>query len=70
VTYVNQKLGEMLESHLAEIKQQGESKLRHPEPLAIETFSTPHYTEKTGGIPPPPDTSSNYAWETFDKPNR
>jgi hypothetical protein len=29
-----QNLAETLEPHLAEIKHQGESKLRHPEPLA------------------------------------
>jgi hypothetical protein len=37
-------------SDLAEIKQQGESKLRHPEPPAHKSVSTPHYTEKTGGL--------------------
>jgi hypothetical protein len=30
----------MLETCLAEVKQQGELKLQHPETLAIEDFST------------------------------
>jgi hypothetical protein len=42
----------MLEQHLAEINHQGESKIQYPEPLAIESFSMPHYTEKTGGLLP------------------
>jgi hypothetical protein len=39
----------MLEPHLSEIKHQGESKLQHPESLAIGSFSMPLYTEKTDG---------------------
>jgi hypothetical protein len=30
---VNQGLAEMLKTHLAEVKQKGELKLQHPEPL-------------------------------------
>jgi hypothetical protein len=28
----------------------------------------PHYTEKTGGLLPPPDTGSKPSWETFSRP--
>jgi hypothetical protein len=41
----------MLEPHLAEVKQQGETKLQHPEPLACGKLLHAHYTEKTGGLP-------------------
>jgi hypothetical protein len=50
-----------------EIKHQGKSILQHPELLAIESFSTPHYTEKIGGLMPPPDANSKPAWKTFGR---
>jgi hypothetical protein len=40
----------MLEPHLAEIKQQEESKLGHPEPLELGKLLHAMYTEKTGGL--------------------
>jgi hypothetical protein len=67
----------MLEPHLAEIKHQIESKLQHTELLACRKLFLPHYTEKAGGLSPPPATTvvtaiagSKLAWETFGRPNK
>jgi hypothetical protein len=56
----------MQEPHLAKIKHQGESKLQQP----AGSFSTPHYTEKTGELPPTEDASTKPTWEIFGIPNR
>jgi hypothetical protein len=64
------KLAETLEPDLVEIKHQAESKLWHPEPLTLKSFSTPHYTEKAGGLPLQPSISSKPAWKTFGRANR
>jgi hypothetical protein len=45
-------LAETLETCLAEVKHKRELKLQHPEPLAVEGFSTSQHTERTGGPPP------------------
>jgi hypothetical protein len=45
---------ERLQPHLTEIKHQGESKFQHHEHLPLESFSMPHYTEKTSGLLQPP----------------
>jgi hypothetical protein len=44
----------MLEPHLAEIKHQEESNFDTLNPQPIQSFSMPHYTEKTRA-PVPPD---------------
>jgi hypothetical protein len=36
---------------LAEKNCPEEAKLWYPEPPAVQSFSTPHYTEKPGGLP-------------------
>jgi hypothetical protein len=54
----------MLEPHLAEKKNTNKnqnSNILNPQP--VQSFSTPRYTEKTGGAPMPPDTSYKPAWE-------
>jgi hypothetical protein len=59
----------MLEPHLAEIKQKGESKLQHPEPLAHGKLlhATLHRENRRAATPP--DAGSKSAWETFGRPN-
>jgi hypothetical protein len=58
-----QKLTEILEPHVAEIKQQGESKLWHPEPLArgklLHTMLHWENWRAAGSKP---------AWKTFSRP--
>jgi hypothetical protein len=44
---------EMLETHLPEIKHQGEPKLQHSEPLAHGNSSTPWFTKRTACPPSP-----------------
>jgi hypothetical protein len=41
----------MLEPHMAEKKHQEESKLHTLNPQPIQSFSTPHYSEKTERLP-------------------
>jgi hypothetical protein len=40
----------MLEPHLAEKSHQEEQNSNTPNPQPIQSFSMPHYTEKTGGL--------------------
>jgi hypothetical protein len=63
-----QNLAETLEPHLAKIKQQGESKLRHLEPLAHGKllYSTLHWENRRAATLP--DTGSKPAWETLGRP--
>jgi hypothetical protein len=47
-----QNLAETLESHLVEIKHQGESKLQHPEPLALgKLHTTLHWENRKSAGP-------------------
>jgi hypothetical protein len=41
----------MLEPHLAEKKHQEELNSDTLNPQPVKSFSMPHYTEKTGGLP-------------------
>jgi hypothetical protein len=63
-----QNLTETLEPHMVEIKQQGESKLRHPEPLACgkHLHAMLHWENRRAAVMP--DTGSKLAWETFSRP--
>jgi hypothetical protein len=67
-TLWNKNLAETLEPYLAEIKQQGESKLQHPEPLARRKLLHPmlHWEKRRAAVPP--DAGSKPAWETFGRP--
>jgi hypothetical protein len=60
----------MLEPHLEDIKHKENQNFDILNTQPIESFSTPHYNEKTGGLLLPPDTCSKPAWETFGRPNR
>jgi hypothetical protein len=63
-----QNLAEMLEPHLAEIKQQGESKLRHPERLAHGKLlhAMLHWENRRAAALT--DNGSKSAWEIFRRP--
>jgi hypothetical protein len=63
-----QNLTETLEPLLEEIKQQGESKLQHPEPLACGKLlhTTSHWENR--GAAMPSDVGSKPAWETLGRP--
>jgi hypothetical protein len=55
----------MLEPHLAKIKHQEESKLRHLEPLARGKLLYATLHRENRRAPTLPDTGSKPAWETF-----
>jgi hypothetical protein len=63
-----QNLTEMLKPHVAEIKQQGESKLQHPEPLACGKLLHATLNWESRSAAAPADTGSKPAWETFVRP--
>jgi hypothetical protein len=63
---INKNLAETLELHLTEIKQQEESKLRHPKPPTHKKLL--HITLKKQEGSCTTRTGSNPAWETSGRP--